>query len=132
MGSAQILKSSCSIKERTNEYPEQPVGEMDYIWGDNENMTNSSTVPAAKLHKRHSILSFHYVRSIISRGYINKAASFLNNTLELNVFITERSIFSILGSEKRSEKPINGIHVCGQTIVETSMYTTVRRLLLVQ
>ena len=47
------------------------VGEMDYIWGDNESMTNSSTIPEAKLHKRHNILSFHYVRSMISRGYIN-------------------------------------------------------------
>ena len=27
---------------------------------------------------------------------------------------------------------MNGIHVCGQTIVETSMYTMVRRLLPVQ
>ena len=34
--------------------------------------------------------------------------------------------------EKRSEKPMNETHVCGQTIVETGMYTTVRRLLKVQ
>ena len=33
---------------------------------------------------------------------------------------------------KRSEKPMNGMHMYGQTIVETSMYTTVRRLLQVQ
>jgi len=38
-------------------YPGQPVGEMDYVWGDNENMINSTTVPEAKLHKRYSILS---------------------------------------------------------------------------
>ena len=34
-------------------------------------MSNSPTVPEAKLHKRHSILSFHYVISMISRGFIN-------------------------------------------------------------
>ena len=26
-------------------------------------------------------------------------------------------------AEKRSEKPMNGTHACGQTIVETGMYT---------
>merc|ERR1712161_111672 len=39
--------------------------------GDNESMINSSTIPESKLNKRHNILSFHYVRSMISRGYIN-------------------------------------------------------------
>ena len=34
-------------------------------------MIKSSTVPDAKLHKRHNILSFHFVRSIIARGFIN-------------------------------------------------------------
>ena len=73
----------------------------------------------------------------------NTPALFLDDTLEVDVSIAERSIFGILGSEKlsnycyilaakRSEKPMNGMHVYGQTIGETSMYTTVRRLLLVQ
>ena len=44
---------------------------MDYKWGDNETMINSSTIPDAKLHKRHNILSFHFVRSMVARGYIN-------------------------------------------------------------
>ena len=44
---------------------------MNYVWGDNKSMIDSSTVPEAKLHKRHNILSFHYVRSMISQGYIN-------------------------------------------------------------
>ena len=34
-------------------------------------MIDSSTVPESKLNKRHNILSFHYVRSVISQGYIN-------------------------------------------------------------
>ena len=52
-------------------YLGKPVGEMDYVWGDNESMSNNSTVLEAKLHKRHNILLFRYVRSMISRGYIN-------------------------------------------------------------
>ena len=62
----------------------------------------------------------------------NTAALFLNDIL-VDVSIAEGSIFGILGSEKLSnycyilavkqfEKPMNGMHVCGQTIVETSMY----------
>ena len=73
----------------------------------------------------------------------NTAALFLDDTLEVDVSIAEGSIFAILGSEKlsnyccilaakRSRKPMNGMHLYGQTIVETSMYTTVRRLLPVQ
>ena len=48
------------------QYLGKPVGEMDYVWGDNESMINSPAVPEAKLHKRDNILLFHYVRSIIS------------------------------------------------------------------
>jgi hypothetical protein len=48
-----------------------PVYEKDYAWGDNDAMINSATIPDAKLHKRHNILSFHFVRSLIACGYIN-------------------------------------------------------------
>jgi hypothetical protein len=34
-------------------------------------MINRATIPDAKLHKRHNILSFHFVRSLIACGYIN-------------------------------------------------------------
>ena len=51
------------------QYLGKPVGEMDYVWGDNESIINSSNFPKAVLHKRHNILSFHYVRSMISQGY---------------------------------------------------------------
>eukprot|EP00536_Pseudo-nitzschia_multiseries_P018848 jgi/Psemu1/57626/gm1.57626_g len=33
-------------------------------------MIQPSTFPFARLHKRHNILSFHYVRSMIARGFI--------------------------------------------------------------
>ena len=126
---------------------------MDSVWGDNKSTIDSSIIPEARLHKRHNILSFHYVRGKISRGYINlqlvssifaniltknwsyhssyyeliqslfhhsgnTAALFLGNTLELDVSITEKSIFGILGSEKKSEKSMpevgQPVHVCGK------------------
>jgi hypothetical protein len=34
-------------------------------------MINSATIPDTKLHKQHSILSFHFVRSMIACRYIN-------------------------------------------------------------
>ena len=34
-------------------------------------MINILIVPDAKLHKSHNILSFHYVRSMTSKGYVN-------------------------------------------------------------
>ena len=52
-------------------YLGKPVGEMEYVWGDNKSMIDSSTIPESKLNKRHNILSFPYVRNMISRGYIN-------------------------------------------------------------
>ena len=130
-------------------------------------MINSPTVPETKLHKRHNILLFHYVRSMISQGYINiqyivskwnfydilnkhwsyqnsyyydliqpvfhhsgnTTALFLDDILEVDVSIAEGLIFGILGSERLSEKPMDVKCVYGQTIVETSTYTTVRRVL---
>jgi hypothetical protein len=41
------------------------------MWGDNESQVHSATIPHAKLHKRHNILSFHFVRIILSQGYIH-------------------------------------------------------------
>ena len=48
-----------------------PIHERSYVFGDNESMINSSTLPDARLQKRHNILSYHYVRSMISRKFIS-------------------------------------------------------------
>ena len=48
-----------------------PINVITYVFGDNDTMIKSSTIPHARLHKRHNILSFHFVRSTISCGYIN-------------------------------------------------------------
>jgi hypothetical protein len=47
-----------------------PINDISYVFGDNETMINSATDPGARLNKRHNILSFHFVRSMISRGFI--------------------------------------------------------------
>ena len=42
-----------------------PIRETDYMFGDNKSVVYSSTLPHAKLHKRHNTLSFHRVREAI-------------------------------------------------------------------
>ena len=48
-----------------------PIHDISYAFGDNESMINSSKFPYARLHKRHNILSFHYVRSMIAKKFIS-------------------------------------------------------------
>ena len=47
-----------------------PVNKTSCVFGDNETMMQSSSFPHARLHKRHNMLSFHYVRSMIARGFV--------------------------------------------------------------
>ena len=44
---------------------------ISYAFVDNEYMINISTVPQAKLNKRHNILNFHFMMAMISVGYIS-------------------------------------------------------------
>jgi len=48
-----------------------PIAEKGYMFGDNESVVNSSSIPHAKLHKHHTALSFHRVREAIASGYID-------------------------------------------------------------
>ena len=43
-----------------------PVEKITYLFGDNRSVVNSSTMPHAKLHKRHNVLSFHRVQEVIA------------------------------------------------------------------
>jgi hypothetical protein len=48
-----------------------PLQERSYMFGDNESVVNSAMHPYAKLHKRHTALSFHRVReAIASKKYV--------------------------------------------------------------
>ena len=41
-----------------------------YMFGDSELVVNSSSTPHAKLHKRHTALSFHHVRKAVASRYV--------------------------------------------------------------
>ena len=48
-----------------------PIRDTSYMLGDNKAVVDSSTVPHAKLHKRHNALSFHRVRNAVGSGMVS-------------------------------------------------------------
>ena len=48
-----------------------PIRKTALMFGDNESVVNSSSTPHAKLHKRHSALSFDRVREAIAAKIVN-------------------------------------------------------------
>jgi hypothetical protein len=48
-----------------------PLRTKSYMFGDNQSVVNSSMQVHAKLHKRHTILSFHRVREAIAAGIVH-------------------------------------------------------------
>ena len=48
-----------------------PIRDTSYMFGDNKAVVDSSTVPHAKLHKRHNALSFHRVREAVCSGMVS-------------------------------------------------------------
>ena len=85
-----------------------PINEISYLFGNNETMVQSSSFPHAPLHKRHNILSYHYVRSMIAKGFI--ALHHLNSASNLADVLTKHwshnSVYGLL-------KPI--FHYMGNT-----------------
>ena len=69
-GSKFVAARTCteqSIDLRiTLRYLGVPIRECSYMFGDNKSVVDSSTLPHAKLHKRHTALSFHRVREAIA------------------------------------------------------------------
>ena len=47
-----------------------PINHKTYLFGDNKSVVDSLSTPHAKLHKRHTALSFHRVREAIAAGII--------------------------------------------------------------
>jgi len=45
-----------------------PVIDRSVLFGDNKSVVDSTTQPHSKLHKRHLMLSYHYVREAIATG----------------------------------------------------------------
>jgi len=73
-GSEMVAMRTCVEQiidlRATLRYLGVPVQKKSYVFGDNESVINSSAKVHAKLHKRHNMLSFHFVREAISAGYI--------------------------------------------------------------
>jgi hypothetical protein len=47
-----------------------PIREKSYVFRDNKTVTDASSIPHAKLHKRHNALSFHHVREAVASKYV--------------------------------------------------------------
>jgi hypothetical protein len=56
--------------QNTLRYLGVPIREQSYMFGDNESVVNSSSIPHAKLHKRHNALSFHRVCEAVASKYV--------------------------------------------------------------
>ena len=73
-GSEFIAAQTCVEQiinlRNTLRYLGVPVRSTSYMFGDNESVVNSSTIPHSKLHKRHTALSFHRVREAIASKFI--------------------------------------------------------------
>ena len=48
-----------------------PIQGPSIMFGDNQSVVGSATIPDAKLHKRHTALSFHRVREAIASKMLN-------------------------------------------------------------
>ena len=46
------------------------VRDKSYMFGDNESVIQSASKLHSKLHKRHNMLSFHFVREAVAAGYV--------------------------------------------------------------
>jgi len=48
-----------------------PIRDRSYVFGDNESVINSATQIHSKLHKRHTMLSYHRVREAVAAGIVH-------------------------------------------------------------
>ena len=67
---ARICVDQSIDLKNTLRYLGVPVRKKAYMFGDNKSVVDSSTVPHAKLHKRHNALSFHRVREAIAGAIV--------------------------------------------------------------
>ena len=63
---ARIATEQIIELRMTLRYLGVPLNEKAYMFGDNKSVVDSSSRPHAKLHKRHTALSFHCVREAIA------------------------------------------------------------------
>ena len=73
-GSEFVAARTCTDQvidlRNTLRYLGVPVDPVSMMFGDNESVVNSSSIPHHKLHKRHNALSYHRTREAIAAGII--------------------------------------------------------------
>ena len=95
-----------------------PVCETIYVWGDNESQVKSSTIPYAKLNKRHNILLYHFVRQIDAKGFI----SMQHIRLEWNVADTLSKHWSHQSNYKKLIKPLLNFYDYNKMMNKEELY----------
>ena len=71
MVAARTAVEQITEHRNTLRYLGVPLIHKSYLFGDNESVVNGSTLPHAKLNKRHNFLSFHRVREAMAAGWLN-------------------------------------------------------------
>jgi hypothetical protein len=88
-GSEFVAARTCTDQSidlrNTLRYLGVPVEDESYMFGDNKSVVDSSSSPHAKLHKRHTILSFHLL-------------IFASNDVRLSVLVIRESSWDFLGN----------------------------------
>ena len=67
---ARICVEQIIDLRNTLRYLGVPICEKSYMFGDNESVVNSSSIPHAKLHKRHTALAFHRVCEAVASKFV--------------------------------------------------------------
>jgi hypothetical protein len=67
---ARTCVEQCIELRHTLRYLGVPIRSKSFMFGDNQSVVNSSMHPHAKLHKRHTMLSFHRVRQAIAHKIV--------------------------------------------------------------
>ena len=73
-GSEYVAARTCTEQiidlRNTFRYLGVPVEGASFMFGDNETVVNTASIPHSKLHKRHNALSYHRTREAIAAGFI--------------------------------------------------------------
>ena len=67
---AKIAIQQIAAMRLTLQYLGVPVEEHSYLFGDNESVVKSSTLPQSQLSKRHHALSYHFSREAVASGMV--------------------------------------------------------------
>ncbi|CAJ1937418.1 unnamed protein product [Cylindrotheca closterium] len=74
-GSESVATQTCAKQimdlQQTLRYLGVPIRGQSYMFGDNESVMNSSSLPEAKLHNQDVALSFHHVREAVAANMLS-------------------------------------------------------------